>query len=252
MMLTEKEFSMIKEKMDKIDQRLHKLYKNWHAEYGNANTIEECEEIRNFYKPYLDKYESKYRILYQLLQQPRPVLIHGSVSELTPSLTALDDATSLRQKEWIRSELGEDLPRQYSSIEGRLTPHTPRSEDMNLEQSLNITPEGSLRDIPTVIQRETLDESTETAYMEFPAIHVETTPKESTVPKSLPGTKEASRAEVLASTRQFFATVDHRNINVPTVNQTTVAEVHVRDQSELAEIPTTSVVPTTMTSVTPL
>ena len=108
MMLTEKKFSMIKEKMDKIDQRLHRLYKNWHAEYGNANTIEECEEIRSFYKSYLDKYESKYRILYQLLQQPRPVLIHGSVSELTPSLTALDDATSLRQKKWIRSEPGED------------------------------------------------------------------------------------------------------------------------------------------------
>ena len=76
MALTEKEFSMIKKKMDKIDQRLNEMYKNWHAEYGNANTIEECEEIRNFCKPYLDKYESKYRILYQLLQQPRLVPTH--------------------------------------------------------------------------------------------------------------------------------------------------------------------------------
>ena len=50
MALTEKEFSMIKKKMDKIDQRLNEMYKNWNAEYGNANTIEECEEIRNFYK----------------------------------------------------------------------------------------------------------------------------------------------------------------------------------------------------------
>ena len=48
MALTEKEFSMIKRKMDKIDHRLNDMYKNWHAEYGNANTIEECEEIRNF------------------------------------------------------------------------------------------------------------------------------------------------------------------------------------------------------------
>ena len=53
--------------MDKIDHRLNEMYKNWHAEYGNANTLEECEEIKNFYKPYLDKYESKYRVLYQLL-----------------------------------------------------------------------------------------------------------------------------------------------------------------------------------------
>ena len=44
MALTEKEFSMIKKKMDKINCRLNELYKNWHAEYGNPNTMEECEE----------------------------------------------------------------------------------------------------------------------------------------------------------------------------------------------------------------
>ena len=32
MALTEKEFSMIKKKMDKIDHRLDELYKNWHVE----------------------------------------------------------------------------------------------------------------------------------------------------------------------------------------------------------------------------
>ena len=61
MALTEKEFSMIKKKMDKIDLHLNELYKNWHVEYGNAKTLEECEEIKNFYKPYLEKYKSKYR-----------------------------------------------------------------------------------------------------------------------------------------------------------------------------------------------
>ena len=30
--------------MDKIDQRLDDLYKNWHAEYGSAATLEECDE----------------------------------------------------------------------------------------------------------------------------------------------------------------------------------------------------------------
>ena len=69
-------------------------------------------------------------------------------------------------------------------------PHTPRSEDMKLEQSLNITPE----DIPTIVKRETLGASTETAYMEFPTIQVETALKEPTVPKSLPGTKEAQQS----------------------------------------------------------
>ena len=46
MALTEKEFTMIKQKMDKIDHCLHEMYKNWHAEYGNANTLQECEEYQ--------------------------------------------------------------------------------------------------------------------------------------------------------------------------------------------------------------
>ena len=46
--LMEREFSMIQKKMDKIDQHLSEMYKNWHAEYGNANTLEECEDIRKF------------------------------------------------------------------------------------------------------------------------------------------------------------------------------------------------------------
>ena len=99
--LTEKDFSAIKKKMDKIDQRLDDLYKNWHAEYGSATTLEKCEEIKRFYKPYLDKYESKYRILYHLLKQPSLISTQETTSGITPSLAALDDAPSLRKREWI-------------------------------------------------------------------------------------------------------------------------------------------------------
>ena len=87
---------------------------------------------------------------------------------------------------------------------------------MKLEPSLNVTPEASLVDIPTVVKRETREQvpegetlgmSSETAYMEFPNTQVKTIPKDSIsgVPKSLQGTKEASRAEALVSTQQFFA-----------------------------------------------
>ena len=55
--------------MDKIDQRLNRLYQNWQVEYKEAVMSEECEEIRKFYKPYLEKYKSKYRIFYKILQQ---------------------------------------------------------------------------------------------------------------------------------------------------------------------------------------
>ena len=155
--------------------------------------------------------DPKYGVLYHLLQQPSLIPTHNSASGITPSLAALDDATSLKQREWIHSEPGENIPHQYSSIEGRLTPNTPRSEDMRLEPSLNVTPEGSLADIPTVVRRETREQvpegdllgtSSETTYMKIPDTHLKAIHKSPTsgVPKSLQGTKEASIAEALAST----------------------------------------------------
>ena len=171
--------------MDKIHQRLDALYKNWHAEYGSTATLEECNEIKRFYKPYLEKYESKYRILYHLLQQQSLISTHKTTSGITPSLAALDDAPSLRQREWIQGEPGEDVPRQYSSIAGHLTPTTPRHEDMRLEPSLNVTPKGSLVDIPAAVDRERKDQlpeegllgtSSETTNMEIPDTRVKTVP----------------------------------------------------------------------------
>ena len=197
-----------------------------------------------------------------MLQQPGLIPTHDSASGITPSLAALDDATSLKQKEWICSEPGEDIPHQYSSIEGCLTPSTPRSEDMRLEPTLNVTPEGSLGDIPTVIKREIREQvlegdllgtSSETTYMEISNTHVKTIHKGPTfeVPKSLQGTKEASRAETLASTRQFFAAVDRRNVNVPAGNQLTSIEVHERDNIEVPDVPTTTVATTAASTITP-
>ena len=86
----------IQKKMDKIDQRLDDIYKNLHAEYRDAPTLEECDKIKKFYKPYLEKYESKYRILYHLLQQPSLLSTQEMTSGITPSLAALDDAPSLK------------------------------------------------------------------------------------------------------------------------------------------------------------
>ena len=67
--LTEVDFYIIESKMSKIDQRLDGLYQNWQAEYKEAVMSEEYDEIKRFYKPYVEKYESKFRILYKILQQ---------------------------------------------------------------------------------------------------------------------------------------------------------------------------------------
>ena len=135
--------------MDKIDQKLNDLYRNWQAEYKNAVTLEDCDEVKRFYKPFLEKYESKYRILYQMLQQANrqtnPAFMPSALeqtSDITPSLVALDDAQTLMRKEWSRGEPGEDIPRQYSSPCRHLTPTQPRYEDMRMDSTLNVIPEG--------------------------------------------------------------------------------------------------------------
>ena len=69
MALSETDFINIKEKMNKIDQRIDGLYQNWQAEYKEAITSEQCEEIHKFYEPYVMKYERKYKVLYQILRQ---------------------------------------------------------------------------------------------------------------------------------------------------------------------------------------
>ena len=53
--LTEDDFLAIQWKMDKIDQKLNDLYKNWQAEYKNAITPKDYKEVKRFYKPYLEK-----------------------------------------------------------------------------------------------------------------------------------------------------------------------------------------------------
>ena len=87
--LTENNFLVMQKKMDKIDQRLDGLYKNWHAEYRDAVSPEECNEIKKFYKPYLEKYKSKYRTLYHLLQQPSLLPTQETTSGITPSLVVI-------------------------------------------------------------------------------------------------------------------------------------------------------------------
>ena len=144
--------------MNKIDQRLTDLYRNWQAEYQDAVTLKECEEIKRFYKPYLEKYESKYRILYQMLQQANKPIgqtsllsTQGPTSGITPSLAALDDAQALRRKEWKRGEPGKDMPRQYSTVSGHLTLILPKHEDMRMDSTLDVTSEGSLSNLPAAV-----------------------------------------------------------------------------------------------------
>ena len=81
--------------------------------------------------------------------------VQEPTSEITLSLAALDDAQALRRREWRRGEPSEDIPRQYSTVYGHLTPTQPRHEDMRVDSTLDVTLKGSLNDISAAIGGDT-------------------------------------------------------------------------------------------------
>ena len=119
-------------------------------------TSEQCEDIQRFYEPYVRKYETKYKVLYQMLKQAidernKVPSSRVSASELTPSLVALEDASTLKRKEWNRGEPDLETPHMFSTIDGRLTPTAPAYEDMRTETPLSRTPEESMEGLSAAV-----------------------------------------------------------------------------------------------------
>ena len=75
-----------------------------------------------------------------------------------------------------------------------------------------------------------METSSETAYMDLPCTQVKTRPKETKRPTTLHGTKEMSQAEVLASTKLFFA-----NVPAEYLQYDSIALKQIQDQSNLKE-----------------
>ena len=189
-------------------------------EHREAITSEQCDAIQIFYEPYVRKYETKYKILYQMLKQAienrsKIPSSRVSASELTPSLVALEDASTLKRKEWDRDKPDIEKSPMFSTKEGRLTPTAPTYEDMRIETSLSMTPEESLEGLSAAVggteseqvnqQPSTKADSVETTVA--PPSSIETKPNvvsESRDQGELPGrtevTREASREDALAAT----------------------------------------------------
>ena len=71
--------------------------------------------------------------------------------KLTPSLVALEDASTLKGKEWNRGEPHIETPHMYCTRDGRLTPTAPIYEDMRIATPLSTTPEESLEGLSATV-----------------------------------------------------------------------------------------------------
>ena len=140
-------------------------------------------------------------------------------------------------------------------------PTTPRHEDMRLDPSLNVTPEGSLGDLTTAVghvgedreresqlpREKSQGAPSETANVDISDLHLKTKPERDTreAPQRVQRTREASREEALGSTQQFFAAVDERNRNVSTGRSLGVpSEVCRRDDIDVPGTSTSDVITT--------
>ena len=256
MALSETDFLNIKEKMNKIDKRLDGLYQNWQAEYIEAITSEQCEDIQRFYEPYVRKYETKYKVLYQMLKQAidernRALASRVSTTELTPSLVALEDASTLKRKQWNRGEPDLETPHMYSTIDGRLTPTAPAYEDMQTETPSNVTPEESLEGLSAAVggtenervTQQPSDHEEGLVTSVAPPIPIETRPKvisesidQEELPRRTDITRETSREDALAATRCFFSMVTERR-SATDVPITTTASVSQTDTPPVTSAP---------------
>ena len=141
---------------------------------------------------------------------------------------------------------------------------------MRLDSTLDITPEGSLGDLPAAVRgveenREGIQISGEEPHERNPSSNVITTTAEETPkthlkvlternttqvepPRRIHRTREASREDAIASTRHFFASVNGQN-RITTTELPTATTTDVSGGDNL-NIPVTSAIPITTEMVT--
>ena len=125
------------------------------------------------------------------------------------------------------------MPRQYSTVSGHLMPTPPRHEDMRMDSTVNVTAEGSLSDLPAamggveetrkgthrVSEKRLQDGSPSTNALtlteETPDTLLKVAPgrnlSQVESPRRIHRSRKASREDAIASTRQFFASVNEQN-----------------------------------------
>ena len=224
MALSETDFLNIKDKMNKIDQKIKGLYQNWQVEHKEAITSEQCDVIQRFYEPYVKKYETKYKILYQMLKQvteDRSQIPSSrvSASELTPSLVALEDASTLKRKEWDKDKPDIEKPHMFSTREGRLTPTVPACEDMRTATPFHVTTVESQEGLSAAEGGEEIERVTQqpsdhmkgSESRDVPPVSIEYRPDvteerihQEDMSRGNKITRESSKEDALATTRCFF------------------------------------------------
>ena len=192
-----------------------------------------------------------------------------SASELTPSLVALDDAATLKRKEFEKDKLAIEKPHVFSTKEGRLTPTASVYEDMRTATPFHVTTVESQEGLSVAeggeeigrVTQKLPDPIDESESRKVPPVSVASRPdeiEERTCQKDMTGknaiSKASSREDALATTRRFFGN-DTEVKSVPEVPVTTMSVLQTdtppTDSALVVERPEPSPVRTIPYSGTP-
>ena len=172
-----------------------------------------------------------------------------SASELTPSLVALEDASTLNRKEWEKDKLDIEKPHMFSTREGRLTPTAPPYEDMRMATPFHVTTVESQEGLSAAEGGEEIERVTqqlsepieESESRDVPPVSIEYRPDvieericQEDMSQRNEITKASSREDALATTRCFFGN------NIEIKSATEVPATTTMSVSQTDTPPTTS------------
>ena len=185
-------------------------------------------------------------------------------------MAALEDASTLIEKEWNRGKSHVEIPHRYSTREGRLTPITPAYEDMRTATPFHGTTVESQEDLSATeggeesekVTQQPSDPIEESEPRDVPPISVEYRPdgieericqEDMSRKNEIP--RESSREDALTTTNYFFHNVTERRsaTEVPVTTMTGVSQPDTPPTTSASEIehPEPSLVRTFPPSGTP-
>ena len=253
--ITADEYEKAIRRSEKINKKISTLVKNWNEESKLAKNSNEVAEIEEFYRPYMDEYNTRRKALERLMEMydeycPSAVPIetpqqrHKMKQQLPPSMSQTEQAPS---RETIpedilnrRDQTNQDLGMEETSLkEG--TDRRPSTLTSNA--TLGMDTMSSILPIttrPSVFSNTCAGTTTEGigSGRTLPQGRMSTLssmvrPMLMTTTRTIAITREESRQDALETVRQLIGSTSHTTIlPVPTTN-TAAQEPHLNDNDDI-------------------
>ena len=239
--VTDDEYGKAIQKLEKINKKIATLVKNWNEESKLAKNSNEVAEIEEFYRPYMDQYNTRRKALERLMEMhdeyctsavpiETPQQRHKMKQQLPPSTSQTQQAPSretipkdvLNRRDQTNQDLGAEETSLKEGIDRR--PSTLTYNDTLGMNTMSSTLPITTR--PSVFSNTCAGTTTEGigSRRTLPQGRMSTLssvvrPMPTTATRTIAITREESRQDALDTVRQLIGSMSHTTIvPVPTTN----------------------------------